>query len=43
MRDTVRISASAIALGYGRMQYRVVVEATGEIKNFVSSPARVKE
>ena len=34
---------SKTTLGSRKVQYRVVLEATGEIKNFVSPPARVEE
>jgi hypothetical protein len=34
---------SKTALGGGRVQYRVILDATGEIKNFVSPPALVEE
>ncbi|MCX6368451.1 MAG: hypothetical protein NTX57_17350 [Armatimonadetes bacterium] len=36
-------SPLTLALPVGRVQYRVVLEATGEIKNFVSPPAQVEE
>lgn len=29
-------------LSGGRIQYRVILDVTGEIKNFVSPPARVE-
>jgi hypothetical protein len=34
---------SKTALGGGRVQYRVILDATGEIKNFVAPPALVEE